>query len=244
LVYLDNSKLSACGFDSHPGHNEGRGMIILKSFRQPDKLGTVFELSINMKIADPYSLAPSESSKLFTTKTISTKVSVFVSDELSHMSGEPFLDTMKVLFAEIVSGLDYLNKKEVLWLMDYLAHNISIIGHTPLNAVEEMALRLQLLDAFCKCKNAEKENFWALDFHPAVQDTRTGPTFRDKAYTFSKADIFKQIVTNPVSKQPETLSYAIIKLNDKYKWTREEIADWIETLDAEINLTPQEESNG
>lgn len=34
---------------------------------------------------------------------------------------------------------------------------------------------------------------------------------------------------------PEALSKVIIHLNDKERWTREQIADWIETLDVSIN---------
>lgn len=38
-------------------------------------------------------------------------------------------------------------------------------------------------------------------------------------------------VTNPVSGNEQDLYSVIINLNDTHKWSREKIADWIETLD-------------
>jgi asparagine synthetase A len=38
-------------------------------------------------------------------------------------------------------------------------------------------------------------------------------------------------VTHPVNKTEHRLFDIIISLNDDHKWTREQIADWIETLD-------------
>src|ERR1044072_683200 len=46
----------------------------------------------------------------------------------------------------------------------------------------------------------------------------------------------KEMVTHPLSKQKMTLERAIISLNDQHKWTREQIADWLETLDIDITF--------
>jgi hypothetical protein len=41
----------------------------------------------------------------------------------------------------------------------------------------------------------------------------------------------------------EPLWTTIVHLNDQHKWSREEIADWLETLDHDLRLTPVEEVN-
>jgi hypothetical protein len=43
-------------------------------------------------------------------------------------------------------------------------------------------------------------------------------------------------VKHPVTGDYTTLARTIINLNDKHKWTREEIADWIETLDVDTTF--------
>lgn len=46
----------------------------------------------------------------------------------------------------------------------------------------------------------------------------------------------KEIVKNPVTGTKATLERVIINLNDQQKWTREQIADWLETLDIDISF--------
>ena len=46
----------------------------------------------------------------------------------------------------------------------------------------------------------------------------------------------KEIVTNPVTKKINSLHEVIMQLNDKQKWTREQIADWLETLDVDLRF--------
>jgi len=43
-------------------------------------------------------------------------------------------------------------------------------------------------------------------------------------------------VTHPVTKGVYRLSAVIMDLNDTHRWTREQIADWLETLDIDINF--------
>jgi hypothetical protein len=45
-----------------------------------------------------------------------------------------------------------------------------------------------------------------------------------------------ELVKHPISKREMPLGSAIINLNDQHKWTREKIADWIETLDIDITF--------
>ena len=48
-------------------------------------------------------------------------------------------------------------------------------------------------------------------------------------------------VKNPETDSIQLLRYAIISLNDTYKWTREAIADWLETLDVDITFKVKNE---
>jgi len=54
----------------------------------------------------------------------------------------------------------------------------------------------------------------------------------------------REKVEHPLTKEITTLRYAIISLNDTYKWTREQIADWLETLDIDITFRSEDESTG
>lgn len=45
-----------------------------------------------------------------------------------------------------------------------------------------------------------------------------------------------ELVKHPVTGQTVPLKSAIISLNDSSKWTREQIADWLETLDIDISF--------
>jgi hypothetical protein len=38
-------------------------------------------------------------------------------------------------------------------------------------------------------------------------------------------------------------NHLVMHLNDTHRWTREQIADWLETLDINININPKENSN-
>jgi hypothetical protein len=49
-----------------------------------------------------------------------------------------------------------------------------------------------------------------------------------------------EIVKNPVTRNTGTLRSVIISLNDGSKWTREAIADWLETLDIDISFKTKE----
>lgn len=43
-------------------------------------------------------------------------------------------------------------------------------------------------------------------------------------------------VRHPVTYFPENLHDVIMELNDDYKWTREQIADWLESLDLDLKF--------
>lgn len=72
----------------------------------------------------------------------------------------------------------------------------------------------------------------------------------DDAQSWSSHPVFQKQVQHPLnSSRTDTITNIIISLNDSQKWTREKIADWLETLDAqptfeldfeEVSDTPDE----
>lgn len=53
----------------------------------------------------------------------------------------------------------------------------------------------------------------------------------------SKLPGVKEFVKCPVRGERKMLEDVIILLNDKHKWSREQIADWLETLDIDLRFT-------
>lgn len=51
-----------------------------------------------------------------------------------------------------------------------------------------------------------------------------------------------EMVKHPVDGHMDDLESVIISLNDEEQWTREQIADWLETLDIDIRFKPKETS--
>lgn len=50
---------------------------------------------------------------------------------------------------------------------------------------------------------------------------------------FNHFDIANTLAVQPVSKEPALMVLSIVReLNDHHKWTREQIADWVEGLEA------------
>ncbi len=43
-------------------------------------------------------------------------------------------------------------------------------------------------------------------------------------------------IAHPMTRQIEALSYVIISLNDKYKWSPAKIAGWLESLDIDLSI--------
>lgn len=69
-------------------------------------------------------------------------------------------------------------------------------------------------------------------------------SFSQKAESFSRGGVFFQTVAHPVDGRKAALRGVIMDLNDRHGWTREQIADWLETLDININMKPKERANG
>lgn len=71
----------------------------------------------------------------------------------------------------------------------------------------------------------------AADVHPMKSAKMHGEDNRVR-----ELPALNEIVTNPVTGHKASLKRVIISLNDGSKWTREEIADWLETLDIDISF--------
>ena len=65
--------------------------------------------------------------------------------------------------------------------------------------------------------------------------TATGESRSAEAIVIQTFPALSQLVKNPVTGRQASLKATIIKLNDTHKWSREKIADWLETLDLDIN---------
>jgi hypothetical protein len=46
----------------------------------------------------------------------------------------------------------------------------------------------------------------------------------------------EQIAVHPVAKNVNSIRNIIINLNDVHKWTREQIADWLDSLDVDLTF--------
>jgi hypothetical protein len=49
------------------------------------------------------------------------------------------------------------------------------------------------------------------------------------------------VVVRPAGQGDKRLSVVIMELNDIYLWSREKIADWLDTLDVNLTITIEEE---
>lgn len=52
-----------------------------------------------------------------------------------------------------------------------------------------------------------------------------------------------EMVNHPITKHRQSIEKIVISLNDYHKWTREEIADWLDTLDVDLTFKVKEDIN-
>jgi len=71
-----------------------------------------------------------------------------------------------------------------------------------------------------------------------VYPSQSSSVGRNKA--IDKFPGIHEVVKNPVSGIEDTLEAIIIDLNDGEKWTRDQIADWLETLDLDLRFNVKE----
>jgi hypothetical protein len=67
-----------------------------------------------------------------------------------------------------------------------------------------------------------------------VQNNEKTDNYRDNRV--DKLPGLKETVTHPISKDRMTVEKAVINLNDVHHWTREQIADWLDTLDIDLRF--------
>lgn len=72
-------------------------------------------------------------------------------------------------------------------------------------------------------------------YNPAADLFAPNSTSQELADKSNSLPGVNEVVRHPVTGNRRTLARTIINLNDEHRWTREQIADWIETLD--INIT-------
>jgi hypothetical protein len=71
------------------------------------------------------------------------------------------------------------------------------------------------------------------DYPPNTKGFSTGQKLARKAKSLPGVDT---LVKHPVVGDQGSLYYVIMDLNDHYRWTRNQIADWIETLDIDTTF--------
>ncbi|URQ04714.1 hypothetical protein SEA_EMMA1919_108 [Streptomyces phage Emma1919] len=78
---------------------------------------------------------------------------------------------------------------------------------------------------------------------PTKEVNFSGPLAHSKQPVYSGKDErvnllpgVREKVKHPVTGSENTLERVIISLNDQHKWTREEIADWLDTLDIDLTF--------
>lgn len=62
------------------------------------------------------------------------------------------------------------------------------------------------------------------------------PVYGGKDRRVNELPGIKETVKHPMSGMSDTIERIIINLNDVHKWTREEIADWLDTLDVDLSF--------
>ena len=81
----------------------------------------------------------------------------------------------------------------------------------------------------------------AILYHPASEPNvlkfKTKPSSQEKVRELPGVH---ELVKSPVSGLTRTLQDVIIELNDNHGWSRNQVADWLETLDIDITFKPKE----
>lgn len=75
-----------------------------------------------------------------------------------------------------------------------------------------------------------------LMWHTVIQIIPGGSGYQDSGYMLSKAlpALSKQVLSPCDHDGVDLLEAVIIHLNDRHKWSREQIADWLDSLDVDL----------
>ena len=111
------------------------------------------------------------------------------------------------------------------WVHNYKVHQFEDFDNPALVGLQSIYVSDQLID------------FWKKYLGPLAETSYVGPH-----HYVGQIPGLLEMVTNPVTLGADTLEQTIIYLNDTARWTREQIADWLETQDNNPILNnPQEE---
>lgn len=138
--------------------------------------------------------------------------------------------------------------------MELRKHFIGTFGHQYSSETIERALRYMAetfndsnftIGLLHKPVSASENNKYEFSYASggALTSKPKRNDFSQRAHSFSLRVAFMQKVKHPVTGEAHSLRGVIMNLNDGHGWTREQIADWLETLDIDINMKPKEEVN-
>lgn len=134
----------------------------------------------------------------------------------------------------------------VEFTVEYLAASGSHLAELLLDAFKAVAKKdypdyLELIDLYFKelLKIEKNQDF---NFKPAPKPSSWGNEV-GRSPVIDQLPGVKENVKHPISKTVAPLEKIIIDLNDHHKWTLNQIADWIETLDIDINFKNGGENN-
>lgn len=133
-------------------------------------------------------------------------------------------------------------------------HFIGTFGHQYSNEVIERALRYMAdtmgdpnfsAGLLSNLPPGPQKNEYGFAYFTGgfVPSKHSRSDFSERAYLFSRSEVFMQKVKHPFTGENKSLRAVIMTLNDHCGWTREQIADWLETLDIDISMKPKEEVN-
>lgn len=135
------------------------------------------------------------------------------------------------------------------WLKEELADGYDVVCNTPQTFIRitspSRQVELSVPGGF-KSVKYDDLYYYMLEYFPEAERDKLARRWsqvfvRKMFYDEARADSLsglanelpgvKQRVKHPISGAYDTLMQVVISLNDTAKWTREQIADWIETLD-------------
>jgi hypothetical protein len=79
-------------------------------------------------------------------------------------------------------------------------------------------------------------------YNPAAELFASSDTSSELAGKSNYLPGVNEVVRHPVTGSRRTLARTIINLNDEYRWTREQIADWVEALDVDTTFKTVEDA--
>lgn len=89
--------------------------------------------------------------------------------------------------------------------------------------------------------NIDKEVLHRLDEQFYVTNTLISERENSPSHLAKFLPGVDEVVIHPVTKEKDTVFNIVINLNDCYKWPREDVADWLDSLDADLEFKTEVE---